>query len=306
MNKKRFWYRVVFLIGFLILLEGVLRWIGFTEVPCYRMSRVFEYEVIPSQTVHRFGNAYITNSYGMRSPEVDPQTVHVLKFGDSVLNGGVGTDQDELASSLIQRQINQQMDSVQVLNVSAGSWGPDNAYMWMRTYGDFDARVICLLFSSHDWDDHMTFREVVGHTPFYPDHNPRLAIPAAIKWVYSRYFQHIDWDALPVLPGVDPALLQYRSGWQDFVAYTRSKDIPLVVYHHADKQEVLSGKWNAKGVALEKFLKENDVQTVSGLKAGFTESDFRDELHPNAEGQARIAQILGPEIIKTLEKIRHE
>lgn len=304
--KKRFWRNAGILLIFLLLLESVLRLVGFGTVPCYRSSRIYEYEVKPNQDFHRFGNHFYTNSYGMRSQEVKSDFRHILKFGDSVLNGGAGTDQSDLASSRLQVAVNQSFDSVQVLNVSAGSWGPGNAFMWMQSHGDFDAALIVLLFNSHDWSDFMTFRDVVGNTPFYPTQNPALAISDAISWVTSRYFEKTEWDKLPLMDGIDPRLMNYRSGWRDFINYADSTEIPLLVYHHADKSEMVNGEWNAEGKELKAFLTENGVKTISGLKSGLDEGDYHDEIHPNAAGQAKIEKAIQPEVLKILARQDYE
>lgn len=302
----RFWRKAGIFLLALIGLEIVLRLIGFGEVPRYETSKIYEYQVKPNQEVHRFGNEFTTNAYGMRSPQIKKNFTHILKFGDSVLNGGAGTDQSELASSLLQEALSKKYDSLQVLNISAGSWGPDNAFLWMKTHGDFNAKIIVLLFSSHDWSDHMTFRNVVSNTPFYPAHNPKIAIFDALSWVYSRYFGKVEWDELPILPSVDPNLFDYKSGWVDFITYADSANIALLVYHHANKAEFSNGEWNEKGKELEAFLNQRNVLTISGLNSGFVAADYRDEIHPNAEGQAKIERAIEPEILKILARRKHE
>lgn len=303
---KRFWRRLIFLFIALVAIEAILRLIGFGQVPCYHSSRVYEYALKPNQHVYRFGNHFNTNSFGMRSPEVVKGFKHILKFGDSVLNGGVATDQSELASSLLQNALAQKYDSVQVLNISAGSWGPDNAFKWMTENGDFHAAMIVLVFSSHDWTDHMTFRDVVGRVPFYPKNEPKLAISDAISWVFSRYFEEVKWDEIPILPNISPEQLKYTSGWPDFINYADSANIPVIVYHHADRNEFENQEWNAKGKALELFLNHHKVNHISGFDSGFTESDYRDEIHPNASGQAKIEAAIEPRVLQDLKKIEHE
>lgn len=46
------------------------------------------------------GQQVYFNRYGMRSQEVDYTKKHVLGLGDSVINGGVQTEQDSLATSI--------------------------------------------------------------------------------------------------------------------------------------------------------------------------------------------------------------
>lgn len=303
---KRFGLKLVFVFLALIAIEIILRLFGFGQIPCYHSSPVYEYALKPNQSVHRFGNQFNTNSFGMRSPEVIEGYKHILKFGDSVLNGGVATDQSELASTLLQAALSRKMDSVQVLNISAGSWGPDNAFKWMRENGDFHAAMIVLVFSSHDWADHMTFRDVVGHVPFYPKDEPKLAFFDAVSWVYSRYFEKVKWGQIPLMANINPEKLTYTGGWPDFVNYADSANIPLLVYHHPDRSEFENQKWNAKGKALESFLKEHNVNRISGFDSGFTLGDYRDEIHPNASGQAKIEAAIEPRVLKELKRSGNE
>lgn len=37
-----------------------------------------------------------------------------------------------------------------MLNISAGSWGPDNCAAYLKHYGLFGAKAMSLLVSSHD------------------------------------------------------------------------------------------------------------------------------------------------------------
>lgn len=149
----------------LVVLEIVLRtaW-GFGNMPLYAASSEWEYMTMPEQSGKRLGNKFYFNRYGMRSEEVDSTKKHVLGLGDSVINGGVQTDQDSLATSIFSAET-----GIQMLNVSAGSWGPDNCAAFLRHYGLFDAKGMFLLVSSHDAHDNMDFEPVVGVLESYPD-----------------------------------------------------------------------------------------------------------------------------------------
>ena len=285
-------------------MEIALRLVGFGQIPTYYVSLDYEYAMNPNQDLKRFGNRIFINSLGMRSEELRPDAVKILKFGDSVLNGGVASDQSELTSFLLEADLNSNRllsKDYQVLNVSAGSWGPDNAYAWMEKHGDFNAKAIVLLFSSHDWQDQMSYVNVVGNIPFYPDKNPTLAIIDALYWTYTRIFDTVDWNNLGVVKGGVANDYDHNIGWDNFLAYADEKDIPLLVYHHADKEECENKKFNPMGQELESFLKEHGVHVISGLNATLELSDYRDEIHPNAKGLLKIEQAIEPEVLKILE-----
>lgn len=302
--KKKSWYKIAIGILFLVVLEIALRLIGFGQIPTYYVSLDYEYAMNPNQDIKRFGNRVFINSLGMRSEELRPDAIKILKFGDSVLNGGVATDQSELTSSLLESDLNSNpllSADYQVLNVSSGSWGPDNAYAWMEKHGDFNAKAIVLIFSSHDWQDQISFVNVVGNTPFYPNENPTLAIIDALHWAYTRIFNTVDWNNLGVVKGGIPNDYDHNIGWDKFFAFANEKDIPLLVYHHADRQECENKEYNRMGQELELFLKENGVHVISGFNAHLELSDYRDEIHPNAEGLLKIELAIKPEILKILQ-----
>ena len=63
----------------------------------------------------RLGNEIYYNSYPQRSDEPDTTKTIILGLGDSVLNGGVQTPQDSLATTMFSR-----IKGFQMLNVFAG------------------------------------------------------------------------------------------------------------------------------------------------------------------------------------------
>jgi hypothetical protein len=114
----------------------------------------------------------------MRSNNVkQTDKIRILGFGDSVLNGGVQTEQDSLATSLIENELTQTYSkSIRCFNVSYGSWGADNCYAYLKEKGDFDADLIFLVVSSHDAYDNMDFQKIVDVHPSFPSKQYKSAI----------------------------------------------------------------------------------------------------------------------------------
>lgn len=302
--KKKLWRKIAIAIAVIILLEAVLRLIGFGKIPVYYASTNYEYAMKPNQDIKRFGNRIYINKEGMRSEELRPQTERILKFGDSVLNGGVATDQSETMSALLEKDLNSELNqhNFQVLNVSAGSWGPDNAYAWMEEHGVFNAKIIILVFSSHDWQDQMAYDDVVGKTPFYPDKNPMLAITDAAYWLYSRMFNTVNWNNLGKVKGGVPNNYDHNIGWDQFLAYAEKNQIPLLIYHHANREECENNEYNVMGRELRDFLLSKNAKVISGLKSGLTADDYRDEIHPLNSGTKKIEHAIREEVLILLSK----
>ena len=109
-------------------------------MPLYVESKQYEYIFAPNQEMTRFGVHFYVNSYSQRSKEPDVNKKIVLGLGDSVINGGAQTDNDSLATSIVSVSTEYQM-----LNISAGSWGPDNCAAYLKEKGvsqEYGAREI--------------------------------------------------------------------------------------------------------------------------------------------------------------------
>jgi len=298
--KKRFWPRLIIYFLLFAGCEIVLRLIGFGDYPIYYKSDVYEYAFVPNQSLTRFGNKFIINEMGMRTSEIKSGEKLVLGFGDSVLNGGVALSQEELASTKIDSALASEFKNMRFTNTSAGSWGVSNAYHWLMEKEIEDPKAIVLVFSSHDYDDKMEFQDVVGEISFYPESKPLLAITDALEWTYSRYFEKINWSELNHTRDYSDNKSDYDSGWLDFIEFANRSNIPLIIYHHPDRSEALNRKWNDKGRKLEDLLLSKGVKPISGLHANMEEADFRDDIHPSASGQAKIAKAIIPVLWKSL------
>jgi len=283
------------------MLEVVLRMIGFGNYPLYYESDSYEYALVPNQSIKRFGNTFYINQLGMRSSEIKSNDKLVLGFGDSVLNGGVALSQDELASSILDSALAADFEAMRFTNTSAGSWGVSNAFYWFKEKSLPKPEAIVLVFSSHDYDDKMEFQKVVGEISFYPKSSPKLAITDALEWLYSRYIENIDWSELAVYKTYKDDGNPYDSGWDKFIDYAISNNIPLVVYHHPNRSESLNGEWNEEGKKLEKLLNSRNVKIISGLLVEMESDDYRDDIHTSSSGQKKIARAILPVLKSSLK-----
>lgn len=265
-------------------------------MPLYAASGKYEYMALPNQSGVRLGNRYYYNVFGMRSDEVNPHKKHILGLGDSVIYGGVQTDQDSLATSLFSAETGMQM-----LNISAGSWGPDNCAAYLKEKGMFDAKGIFLLVSSHDAHDNMDFMPVVGIQPSYPDKQYPCAIAEVLcRYIYPRYIQplfdkgnkELDPDQ-KVLAGVGIHKngKVFNPGFDQLKAMADSAKIPFVVYLHAEQEENAAKKYNEQGDEIIAWCKKNHVSLVEDLHL-LTKDDYRDGIHINNSGQRKLANVM--------------
>lgn len=296
MKKKRF----VLLILFLVFVVGelVLRFaFGFCDALLYNESDKYEYIAQPNQDRHRFGAHIYYNSYSQRNDEPDSTKVRVLGLGDSVIFGGTWMDQDSLASTLFSEATGTQM-----LNISSGSWGPDNCAAYLKEKGTFGASAMILVCSSHDAYDVMTYVPVVGVVPTYPDRQYKLAwtelidryLVPRIRMMFGKTEVKLDPDEQVVKNSefkntVRQKSSSFNNGFVQLLDISQKKNIPMAIYLHAEIDEISAGRYNEMGQKIIEWAAEHDVCLIEGLRAGETENMYHDKIHFNEAGQRFLA-----------------
>lgn len=267
-----------------------MRYYGFTQATLYQQDKSYEYIARPNQKGMRFGNQYQFNSYSQRSEEPDTTKTIILGLGDSVIYGGVQSDQDSIATSIFSHETNMQM-----LNISAGSWGPDNCAAYLKKHGLFNAKAMFLLVSSHDAYDNMDFQPVVGVHASYPDKQYTLAwFELFDRYIFPRLFKR-NKEADPdkkVLEGIRKDGKNFNPGFNQLKAMADSANIPLIIYLHAERSETNSGYYNEQGQEIIQWAKNNNINLIRELDTPLQEDEYRDNIHVNDKGQRRIANVM--------------
>lgn len=289
----------IFLISFSIF-EIILRYVfGFCDAVLYQSSPAYEYIAQPNQHRYRFFSHIDYNSYSQRSDEPDSTKTIVLGLGDSVIFGGTMLDQDSVATTLFSKETGMQM-----LNISSGSWGPDNCAAYLKEKGTFGAKAMVLVCSSHDAFDIMSHVPVVGIYPNYPDKQYKLAIWEVIDRylmprvkVYFRGKQLLDPDAQVVEKvksdeGVANKALNFDPGFDQLLQISEGKHIPFFIYLHPEVGEVMSRKYKEGGLMIIEWAKTHHIKLIDGLNEGVTVDMYRDVIHLNEKGQRNLANSL--------------
>lgn len=289
----------IFLISFSIF-EIILRYVfGFCDAVLYQSSPAYEYIAQPNQHRYRFFSHIDYNSYSQRSDEPDSTKTIVLGLGDSVIFGGTMLDQDSVATTLFSKETGMQM-----LNISSGSWGPDNCAAYLKEKGTFGAKAMVLVCSSHDAFDIMSHVPVVGIYPNYPDKQYKLAIWEVIDRylmprikVYFRGKQLLDPDAQVVEKvksdeGVANKALNFDPGFDQLLQISEEKHIPFFIYLHPEVGEVMSRKYKEGGLMIMEWAKTHHIKLIDGLNEGVTVDMYRDVIHLNEKGQRNLANSL--------------
>ena len=119
------------------------------------MTPINEYSAPPNQQTFRLRGDSSINNLGIRGPNFSavPSSSRVVVFGDSIVFGGIYIPYLHLASTYLESILNENSFGTEVINVSAGSWGPGNWLGWAKSHGFFNSSRLLLVISSHDATD---------------------------------------------------------------------------------------------------------------------------------------------------------
>lgn len=185
---------VVLLIAAEITLRAV--W-GFGSPILYRADPDAGYIVTPNQHVRRFGKLNVTNSVGMRSPEIAPHKppgiTRVMFLGNSITYGTSQLDQSQIFTALLQARLPAVAHGpVEVLNASAGNWSPFNELGYLRSRGTFESDLVVQVIYTADLVHPMATLDPNPFGPM-PTSNPVSAIEELLirygrPWLYNHWY----------------------------------------------------------------------------------------------------------------------
>ena len=275
--------------------------LGLGDPPLSLAHDQIEYLFKPNQDVMRFGHRIIINAYGMRTenfPKAKPAgEFRVMVFGDSVLNGGNLLDHSTLATTLLSKRLSDALERpVVVGNISAGSWGPGNWLAYAQEYGFFDADIVMLVISSHDYADNPTFAPLNPLT--HPQERPWSALWEGVTRYLPRYLPRIsaappaEVQEIPTTV-TSKAIDRGLSDLRQFLTLAINSGATVLVAQYPDREEIANGY--AEGYQRIKHLVETlgiDIFPLDpGIRAALDrgENPYRDGIHANDLGQALLA-----------------
>lgn len=283
-TRKRIILSLVAFCLCLISVELGLRVAGLHELPMYEVSDRYEYRFVPNQRCSVIGKDVVINNLGLRGELPDGRNNAIVWYcGDSVINGGIHTQEDSLATTIWDKHAEIQFESdVATVNISQGSWGPENTFGFCKHHLTelSSPNLIVLAVSSHDWNDRMTFC-YGGHTKDMPSHNY-----GALANVLNKYFGHSNTCANQTNAYSFPEGAEFDQ-WLQFSRELNSK---LMLYLHPTMEEIQAGTYDLNGNEILKWAGRNRVFVCKGLN-NLSENGFRDNIHLNECGQRQLADL---------------
>jgi hypothetical protein len=229
------------------------------------------------------------------------QAWKTLVIGDSVLNGGALTDDQDTATAVLNGlAFELHGRTLRFLNLSAGSWAPPQQLGYLNAYGTLGADAVVMVLSSHD----ALGLAKGGKSPF-PTVKPWTATEELVLRYLMGYRRHLftsapaGWEAAAadvpsdVAASDDPTA---TSIWclRKIVALCKRKNLPLAVVLWPNQAEAAAKQWDKTADLLLETLGAEKVPYVDLMPQIIATPDFettvyRDGIHPTPTGQRLVA-----------------
>lgn len=303
--RNRYWVLAACLIATAFAVEIICRFgLGLGDPPLEILDPACGYRFRPSQSVHRFGNriTYDADSTrGGKSAPPDGKVFTTLVIGDSVLNGGALTDDEDTPTGVLNDlRFGLSGGTLRFLNLSAGSWAPPQQLGYLNAYGTLGADSVVLVMSSHD----ILGRAQGDYAPF-PTQSPWTATEEAVMRYLLRRRQHLfttgpgRWEAAAaevpgdVVSSQEPGAIAM---WclSEIAALCRRKNLPFAVVLWPERSEAVGNRWEDRVALLRQTLDTEKVPRIELMDAvrstpGFPDAVYRDMIHPTVAGQRMVA-----------------
>ncbi|MDF5739830.1 MULTISPECIES: SGNH/GDSL hydrolase family protein [unclassified Nostoc] len=273
------------------------------------------YRFQANQKLFRFGKRIEYNQYSQRSEPINPEktqgVLRIMMIGDSILNGGSPTDQQQIITEIFKSKLLTARHPAEVLNASAGSWGIGNHLGYLREFGTFNSDVVILEIGTNDLAQPTSTSAPVGNDPNFPTHPPLLAIQEAwTRYTWPRLSKIFQIGSVPSDFPLTPSSVepdrQFQQNMQTLkttVQLVRIQKIPIFVLFVPELSNLVPSnnlpKYKLEFIQQLKFLQVPliDAQSEwSTLPSKKVETLFRDGIHPNEAGNQALANLLFQEL----------
>jgi len=301
---KKIVLTVILFISVALAAELSARTLGLSSPLLYRASSA-GYELVPNQTVNLLGRSTHINALGTRGPETTPIPVkgrfRVLVLGDSVANGGNQIHDWQSWPLQMEGILKGRGMQIEVLNASAGGWAIGNAAGWIAEHGTLGAQLILLEVNEKDLDQQFAGQSLLDSNPSFPTRNPSMALGALVE----RYIlPRLGMGASPSDPGSTAGMFQPQNTEEVLEEIGKIRIIA-----EKNKARFMLLYWDLRlpapplvAHARDRLFAYAAQQDVEVIRPSLGEDDsrdhfFRDDIHPNVEGNTAIAEELAQHIL---------
>ena len=278
-----------------------LRWgMGLGDPPLVRLDPETEYELLPSRTYHRFGNRISINRYGMRGPDhaaipaADER--RVLLVGDSVVYGNHSLDQDETIAAALTRRLatSDELAGCRplVMPAAVASWGPVNQLGYLRRTGSLGAAISLIVVSAHDLYDVPEPRSDLLPYRLRPSWG---AIGDVLTEIAERLHRRL--AAGPQAP-LETRAAESLAALGEMVDLLDTASAPPVLVYHPTRSELAGSRRAVELEVFAEWARSRDIPFVDLATVASGPDGYRDDIHPDAAGAARIVEELAGIVVQ--------
>jgi GDSL-like lipase/acylhydrolase family protein len=258
-------------------LETGLRWRGVGAATEFTPHPRWGYLMRPSQRVWSYGHPVTINARGLRGPEFalpKPAGLTRLLFvGDSITYGGGRVRNEELFCRVVEALASSGERRLEVVNLSAPGWSPQNWWAYIETEGLLGADFVVMVVPDIDLD--RPFATMARHG--LREHSPLLRLGSLLVRLQAAY------DHRP-RPSPDERRRAMEANLRAAAALRdRARPNFLAVLIPGRPPASREADWSRLFEALPGAL---------DLRRALTVDDFMDELHLNAQGHRKVGEAI--------------
>ena len=277
--------KVVLIFAVCVLgIEGVLRFgLGLGDPPIAVLTTDTEYELPGPRSYRRWGNRIEINAEGLRSEPLQEGSERALLIGDSVVYGGHFLDQDEVISNQMEALLAARDCARQVLPMAVSSWGPENQRAFLEKRGALGADWAGIVVSAHDLYD---VPQKVPQILPYRTRTVWSATADAVLGVLERMRQ----AEPPTLTVDERRRISLNALTEMKTRLTEAGAQVVMIYHPTVGELDAEPRWEER--EFREWAARHRVPFFDLRTGGSPVEGYRDQIHPNAQGAARIAEAL--------------
>lgn len=286
-------------LALLVVTEVAVRALGLVDFPIYAVHGDIGYFPQPNQSGAFLGrNRWVFNerSMGIETPwKPSGRTTDVLLIGNSVVLGGNNYDQPDKVAPQMQRHVGAQCA---IWPVATGGWGTVNEYRFLERHPDIVEGTDFFVW------------EIMAHQMAGPQRWTReTAIPTQHPWWATGYVvRKLLQDQFPqwTLPAPerhsvsDAELANYYQRFElmlDRLSRASGRQPAGIVFLYPDRQQLQGARqgleWLTDRPQIERIAAAHHLVLIDVTRyPQWTDAMYRDQVHPTAQGNAVLANIL--------------
>ncbi len=293
-------------VALFAVVEVGVRSLGLVDFPIYAVDDSVGYFPQPNQAGAFLGkNRWVFNgsSMGIEAPWKPSDRTDVLLIGNSVILGGNNYDQPDKVAPLMQMRVDAKCA---IWPVATGGWGTVNEYRFLDRHPDIVEGADFFVW------------EIMAHQMAGPQSWTReTATPTQHPWWATGYVvRKLLHDKFPQWKLPEPerrsiSAAELANYYQQFEAMLErlqraSRRKPAgIIFLYPDRQQLQGARqgleWFTERDRIERIAASHGLVLIDITSyPQWTDAMYRDQVHPTAEGNAVLAEILGQRLRQLL------